>query len=170
MQKRIILLRHAKSSWKNASLADHDRPLNRHGSKAASDMGKRLAGLGARPSLLLTSPAKRARETTQLIARELNYPLECIQSETELYLAPPAVILQVIARQDTGFSDVMLCGHNPGIMELSNQLGDSNIDNLPTCSVVGIKLEINEWVEILAADGKTVFFDYPKNQTHTQSG
>ena len=93
MQKRITLLRHAKSNWKNASLADHDRPLNRRGSKAAPDMGKRLAGLGARPSLLLTSPAKRARETAQLIARELNYPLECIQSETELYLAPPAAIL-----------------------------------------------------------------------------
>lgn len=170
MPKRIALLRHAKSSWENTSLADHDRPLNRRGSKAARDMGKRLAGLGFWPSLLLTSPAKRARETAQLISRELNYPLECIQSETELYLATPAAILQVIAKQNTNFSDVMLCGHNPGIMELANQLGESNIENLPTCGVVGIELEINEWVEIVAADGKTVFFDYPKNQPHTQSG
>ena len=164
MQKRITLLRHAKSSWKDASLADRDRPLNRRGNKSAPDMGKRLAELGVRPSLLLTSPAKRARETARLIARELNYPLEFIQSESELYLATPETILQVVARQDNGFNDVMLFGHNPGITELANRLGDRNIDNVPTCGMVGIELDVREWTEIVAADGKTVFFDYPKNR------
>ncbi len=164
MQKRITLLRHAKSSWKDASVPDRDRPLNRRGSKSAPDMGKRLADLGVRPSLLLTSPAKRTRETARLIARELNYPLEFIQSESELYLATPETILQVVARQDNGFNDVMLCGHNPGITELANQLGDRNIDNVPTCGVVGIELDVQEWAEIVAADGKTVFFDYPKSR------
>jgi phosphohistidine phosphatase len=164
MQKRITLLRHAKSSWKDASLADRDRPLNRRGNKTAPDMGKRLAELGVRPSLLLTSPAKRARETARLIARELNYPLEFIQSESELYLATPETILQVVARQDNGFNDVMLFGHNPGITELANRLGDRNIDNVPTCGMVGIELDVKEWTEIVAADGKTVFFDYPKNR------
>jgi len=164
MQKRITLLRHAKSSWKDASLADRDRPLNRRGNKSAPDMGKRLAELGVRPSLLLTSPAKRARETARLIARELNYPLEFIQSESELYLATPETILQVVARQDNGFNDVMLFGHNPGITELANRLGDRNIDNVPTCGMVGIELDVKEWTEIVAADGKTVFFDYPKNR------
>ena len=164
MQKRITLLRHAKSSWKDASLADRDRPLNQRGNKSAPDMGKRLAELGVRPSLLLTSPAKRARETARLIARELNYPLEFIQSESELYLATPETILQVVARQDNGFNDVMLFGHNPGITELANRLGDRNIDNVPTCGMVGIELDVKEWTEIVAADGKTVFFDYPKNR------
>ncbi len=164
MQKRITLLRHAKSSWKDASLADRDRPLNRRGNKSAPDMGKRLAELGVRPSLLLTSPAQRARETARLIARELNYPLEFIQSESELYLATPETILQVVARQDNGFNDVMLFGHNPGITELANRLGDRNIDNVPTCGMVGIELDVKEWTEIVAADGKTVFFDYPKNR------
>ncbi len=164
MQKRITLLRHAKSSWKDASVPDRDRPLNRRGSKSAPNMGKRLADLGVRPSLLLTSPAKRARETARLIARELNYPLEFIQSESELYLATPETILQVVARQDDGFNDVMLFGHNPGITELANQLGDRNIDNVPTCGVVGIELDVQEWAEIVAADGKTVFFDYPKSR------
>ena len=164
MQKRITLLRHAKSSWKDASVADRDRPLNRRGNKSAPDMGKRLAELGVRPSLLLTSPAKRARETARLIARELNYPLEFIQSESELYLATPETMLQVVARQDNGFNDVMLFGHNPGITELANRLGDRNIDNVPTCGMVGIELDVKEWTEIVAADGKTVFFDYPKNR------
>ena len=164
MQKRITLLRHAKSSWNDASLADRDRPLNRRGNKSAPEMGKRLAKLGVRPSLLLTSPAKRARETARLIARELNYPLEFIQSESELYLATPETILQVVARQDNGFNDVMLFGHNPGITELANRLGDRNIDNVPTCGMVGIELDVKEWTGIVAADGKTVFFDYPKNR------
>ena len=164
MQKRITLLRHAKSSWKDASLADRDRPLNRRGNKTAPDMGKRLAELGVRPSLLLTSPAKRARETARLIARELNYPLEFIQSESDLYLATPETILQIVARQDNGFNDVMLFGHNPGITELANRLGDRNIDNVPTCGMVGIELDVKEWTEIVAADGKTVFFHYPKNR------
>jgi phosphohistidine phosphatase len=164
MQKRITLLRHAKSSWKDASVADRDRPLTRRGNKSAPDMGKRLADLGVRPSLLLTSPAKRARETARLIARELNYPLEFIQSESELYLAMPETILQVVARQDSGFNDVMLCGHNPGITDLANQLGDRNIDNVPTCGIVGIELDVKEWTEIVTADGRTVFFDYPKSR------
>ncbi len=164
MQKRITLLRHAKSSWKDASVADRDRPLNRRGSKSAPNMGKRLANRGVRPSLLLTSPAKRARETARLIARELNYPLEFIQSESELYLATPETILQVVARQDDGFNDVMVFGHNPGITELANRLGDRDIDNVPTCGVVGIELDVQEWAEIVAADGKTVFFDYPKSR------
>ena len=164
MRKRVTLLRHAKSSWKDASLPDRDRPLNQRGNKAAPDMGKRMAGFGVRPSLLLTSPAKRARDTARLIARELNYPLEFIQSEAELYLATPQTILEVIARQDSGFNEIMLCGHNPGITELANQLGDRTIDNVVTCGVVGIEMDINDWAEIVAADGKTVFFDFPKNR------
>ena len=64
-------------------------------------------------------------------------------------------MLQVVARQDNGFNDVVLFGHNPGITELANRLGDRNIDNVPTCGMVGIELDVTEWTGIVAAVGRT---------------
>ncbi|MDH3511983.1 MAG: histidine phosphatase family protein [Gammaproteobacteria bacterium] len=71
MKKRLTLLRHAKSSWNNPSLDDRDRPLNKRGERDAPMMGQRLLKKSTRPSLILTSPAKRARQTARLIAREI---------------------------------------------------------------------------------------------------
>ena len=89
MPKRLTLVRHAKSSWDDASAADHDRTLNGRGERDAPMMGQRLLERGARPSLILTSTAKRARKTARLIAKQLGYPIEFIQGESELYLASP---------------------------------------------------------------------------------
>ena len=85
--KRLTLLRHAKSSWKDPLLDDFDRPLNQRGERDAPVMGRRLQARGARPSMILTSPAKRALRTARLIAQAINYPAEFLQREAELYLA-----------------------------------------------------------------------------------
>lgn len=74
--KRLTLVRHAKSSWKDPSLDDFDRPLNQRGERDAPVMGRRLKARGARPSLILTSPAKRAKRTARLIAEAIGYPVE----------------------------------------------------------------------------------------------
>jgi len=160
--KRITLLRHAKSSWQDPSLADRDRPLNKRGRRDAPDMGQRLKALGARPSLILTSPANRAKKTARSVARELGYPLEFIQKEDDLYLASPETLIGVVARQENGFNDIILVAHNPGITDLANRLGDMRIQNVPSCGVVAIDIDITEWTELAAYRGTTVFFDYPK--------
>ncbi len=160
--KRLTLLRHAKSSWGQSDIADHDRPLNRRGERDAPLMGRRLIARGARPSLIMTSPATRARQTARLLAREIGYPIEFIQTETSLYLADPQTILEVIAGQDDTFGDIVVCAHNPGITDLANHLSGQRIENMPTCAMVTIEAETDAWQEIGGAPRTFIDFDYPK--------
>ncbi len=159
--KRITLLRHAKALPPAGEVADRDRPLNDRGRQDAPRMGRRLVAAGIRPSLIVTSPATRALQTARLVAREIGYPLEFLQREPDLYLASPQEMLQVIARQDNSFSDILLCGHNPGITELANQLTGAAIDNVPTCGMVVIEAEITSWSR-LGAGARLSLFDSPK--------
>jgi phosphohistidine phosphatase len=166
MKKKLALIRHAKSSWKDDSVTDHDRPLNKRGKHDAPMMGRRLLAREARPSLILTSPAKRARQTARLIATSLEYPREFIQSEKELYLASPELILAVVAAQDDGFNDIFLVGHNPGITELASRLAGLQIDNVPTCGIVALEAEIESWSQLQSAHCHCSYFDYPRKEDH----
>jgi phosphohistidine phosphatase len=162
--KRLTLFRHAKSSWDDASLADHDRPLAPRGRKDAPRMGTRLRARKSRPSLILTSTAKRARQTAKLVAKAIGYPREFLQTDPELYLADTEAILRVVAAQDDGFADLMLIGHNPGFTDLANLLVSAlELDNLPTAGVVAIDLPVDRWAEISPGRGELAYYDFPKN-------
>ncbi len=162
-KRQLTLLRHAKSSWDDAGVKDRDRPLNERGERDAPRMGRRLRARGARPTLILTSPAVRARRTAQIIAREIGYPQEFLQREEDLYLASPDEIIAVIARQDSSFRDLIVCGHNPGLTELANRLTGAGIDNVPTTGVVVIGLNLKSWADLDGAQGELLFFDYPRS-------
>ena len=161
-KRQLTLLRHAKSSWDDAGVKDRDRPLNERGERDAPRMGRRLRARGARPTLILTSPAVRARRTAQIIAREIGYPQEFLQREADLYLASPDEIIAVIARQDSSFRDLIVCGHNPGLTELANRLTGAGIDNVPTTGVVVIGLDLKSWAELDGAEGELLLFDHPR--------
>ena len=167
MERRITLIRHAKSSWKNPELEDVDRPLNKRGERDAPIMGERLVAWGARPSLIMTSPALRARMTARIIAEQINYPREFLQREVELYLADPETILRVIAAQDDGFKDIVVIGHNPGLTQLANLLTGAGIDNIPTCGVVAIEVKIPSWEDLDGQRGELLLFDSPKKLTQS---
>jgi phosphohistidine phosphatase len=159
--KRITLLRHAKAESGEATTPDRERQLNERGRHDVPVMGKALRRLGVRPSLVLTSPAKRALETALLICRELDYPREFLQREHDLYLATAGEIIKVIARQDNSFNDILVCGHNPGLTDLANHLAGSGIDNVPTCGLVIIEAPIRDWQDL--EHGRLIAFDTPKN-------
>ncbi|HEY5565812.1 MAG TPA: histidine phosphatase family protein [Gammaproteobacteria bacterium] len=162
--KRLTLFRHAKSSWRDPDLADHERPLSGRGEKDAPRMAERLRVRRARPSLIVTSTAKRALETAHIVARSLGYPREFLHVEPALYLADPATILQVIAAQDEGFSDLLLVAHNPGLTDLVNELvPDMRLNNLPTAGVVAMESTAERWADIGARNTTLIFYDYPKN-------
>jgi phosphohistidine phosphatase len=161
-KRQLTLLRHAKSSWDDAGLKDRDRPLNERGEHDAPLMGRRLRARGARPTLILTSPAVRARRTAQIIAREIGYPQEFLQREEDLYLATPEDIIAVIARQDSSYRDLIVCGHNPGLTELANRLTGAGIDNVPTTGVVVIGLQLKSWADLDGAEGELLLFDFPR--------
>ena len=160
--KTLTLLRHAKSSWENASLPDRERPLNRRGQRDAPVMAERINEAGIRPSLILSSPAVRAWTTAKAIAHELGYPQEFLQQEDRLYHASVGGIFKVIAEQNTGFNNLMIVGHNPGLTDFANYLLPDLTDNIPTCGVVSFEIDRNDWHLDGDAKTKLMIFDYPK--------
>ena len=161
--KTLTLVRHAKSSWKDTSLADRDRPLNKRGKRDAPEMGRRIVAAGIRPSLIVSSPAVRAWTTAKVIANAIGYPREFLQRDNTLYLASVNGILDVIASQDVGFNNLMLVGHNPGFTDFANYLVPGLTNNLPTSGVVSVELDTDEWALYDRPDTQLLPYDFPKN-------
>lgn len=160
--KTLTLLRHAKSSWNSPSLADSERPLNDRGERDAPEMARRIHAAGIRPSLILSSPAVRAWTTARVVARELRYPLEFLQREQDLYLASRDRILDIVSRQDEGFNNLMVVGHNPGLTDLVNYLVPGLTGNLPTCGLVSVNVNCENWELRNDCARELVLYDYPK--------
>ena len=160
--KVLILVRHAKSSWDDPDLADIDRPLNKRGKKDAPEMGQRLLRQGIMPDLMISSPAKRARSTAKKIAKQLGFPKEKIQLAGDIYEAGPENLLRLIRNIQENPGILMLFGHNPGITEFANDLTGIDIHNIPTCGIVSIEFDVDDWQQVESKKGKLVSFDYPK--------
>jgi phosphohistidine phosphatase len=160
--KRLYLIRHAKSSWKDPDLADFERPLNRRGKKDAPFMGKRLKKYGVKPDLIISSPAKRALKSATIIANEIDFPTKKIITDMTVYQADVPNLLDLIQNIDDSNSQVMLIGHNPDLTSLANYLSNYAISNIPTCGIFCIDFEISSWKNVAAGKGIFKFFDYPK--------
>jgi phosphohistidine phosphatase len=160
--KKLYLVRHAKSSWRNPELRDYDRPLNKRGLRDAPFMGKLIREKGIKPELLITSPARRALITAEYFADELDYKKENIITDDNLYEAGVRDIMKVITELDNNIDNVMLFGHNPGLTEFSNYISDKEIDNIPTSAVVSLILKVEQWSQINGSTCKLEFFEYPK--------
>ena len=161
--KEFIIVRHAKSSWKDFGLDDRERPLNKRGERDAPEIGARLARRKDRPDLIVSSPAARALETARIIAKMLGYPRKEIAVEERLYGAGIDELLDVIRNADESAATLMLFGHNPGLTELANHLGPREISNLPTCGVLHLRFEVDIWAAVGYARGDEVLFDFPKS-------
>lgn len=160
--KILTLLRHAKSSWGDDDLEDHERPLNRRGERDAPEMARRISEAGIRPSLILCSPAVRTWTTAKIVAKEISYPIEFLQREAELYLAGLNTLLDVMGEQDEGFNSIMVVGHNPGLTEFTNYLCPGLTGNLPTCGVISVSVDNADWNLRGDLDVTLDFHDYPK--------
>lgn len=160
-QKTLTLLRHAKSSWKDQKLADFDRPLSSRGLRDAPEMGRRLQAAGVRPSLIVSSPARRAWNTAQEVARVIAYPPEFLQRDSDLYLASAGTLTEVIQRQDAGFNHLLICAHNPGLTDLVAMLAPGLTDNLVTAGFVTVGAEARDWQEFFTAELSLVAYNHP---------
>ena len=163
MKRTLFLVRHAKSSWDDAALSDKERPLADRGKRDAPMMGKRLAKRQVKPDLILSSPARRALSTAEIIAKELNYRAESIVVDDRLYATDPETLLAVIGGLNDKLKCVMLFGHNPEISELAHRLS-TDITLLPTCSVAQFTFESKSWATIGAVKPAKVVLDYPKKE------
>lgn len=165
--KTLTLVRHAKSSWKDTTLADHDRPLNKRGERDAPFMARRIDAAGIRPSLITSSTAVRAWTTAKIIARHLRYPQEFLQREKDLYLASLDGLLDVVAAQDNAFNSLMLVGHNPGLTDFADFLSPGLTVNLPTAGVVAVTIDRDDWSLYERPATELVTYDYPKKHPRT---
>jgi phosphohistidine phosphatase len=165
--KRLIVVRHAKSSWDEPSMKDIDRPLNDRGIKDAPKMAKRLKENEVYPDIVLTSTAQRALSTCEEFCKILNFPAEKIQKEKKLYHASEEGIFEIL-KSVPDLKDneevVMIFGHNPGLTEFVNTLLNEDIENIPTCGIVSSELNISKWQEIKPGSGDLEYFDFPKRK------
>jgi phosphohistidine phosphatase len=167
--RRLLLMRHAKSSWDQPGLADVDRPLAPRGRKAAQAMGRRMRKDRLQPDLVLCSPATRVRETWDLLQEELGEDLPC-RTLRSLYPGAPSRVLAALSRTGDDVSSLLLIGHNPGLTSLALRLvrtGEAKPRRLmeekfPTAALAVIAFEAAHWSEI-DAGGRLLDFIRPKD-------
>jgi len=163
---QLLLLRHAKSSWDDAKLADRDRPLNKRGRRAAATMRRAIVDLGLAPDLVLVSPARRTLETLAALEPwDDGTPL--VEQTEGLYLATVPQLLAILREVSETVRSLMLIGHNPGMHELAMLLaGSSATERLtkgfPTAALAEFSVGV-QWRQLDAGSGRLVRFLAPRD-------
>lgn len=161
--KSLLLIRHAKSDWADASLKDFDRPLNDRGKRDAPVMAHRLLDKKVKIDAFISSPAKRAKKTAELFASQYKQDKKDILLFDQLYLADTEAFFDVISQTDDDYSTIAVFSHNEGITNFANQLSDVRVDDMPTCSIFAVKMELKKWKDFREVEKEFWFFDYPKS-------
>jgi phosphohistidine phosphatase len=144
--KTLLLMRHAKSSWKEKGIEDHERGLNKRGLKDAPIMGHLLVEKELVPQRILCSSALRGRKTAELVAEASQYVGE-ITYLNSFYLAEPAAYLEGLIGLNDNLERVMIIGHNPGLEGLL-QIFSHQVESLPTAAIAHIVLPVKDWADI----------------------
>lgn len=174
--KKLHLIRHAKSSWNNESLADIDRPLNQRGLRSCAVMAEQIAKAGCSFEHIFCSPATRAQSTIENITQHLSNismtdgcdsPLErqyqfAWQTDLELYTFVMRDLLRWCQQLDDSLLEVVIVGHNAAITDFINAVGNQSLDNLPTCGYAQIALSIDKWQDLSPNTGDTISLLTPK--------
>jgi len=144
--KSLLILRHAKSSWKHPELTDHDRPLNKRGKRDAPRMGEILRSEHLIPEAIISSTAARAHVTAEAVAKASGYKGK-IALNRSLYAAGPEAYLKVLHELSDHYKRVLVVGHNPGLEELLEMFTDET-QLMPTCTLAHVKFSIDSWTEL----------------------
>ena len=163
--KTILLLRHAKSDWDNPALADFERPLAKRGLKDAPRMGAVLSDFELVPDRILASPARRAKETAELVAEACSYNKE-IEWHEAFYGGNAEDLIAALQRLPTSVEQVLLVGHNPTMEETISTLisGDERepIIAMPTAALACLQIDIRDWAELEPGEGILQWFLIPR--------
>jgi phosphohistidine phosphatase len=161
--KKVYIIRHAKSSWKDETLDDFERTLNKRGKSNAVMMGSLLKEKNIMPDIILSSPAKRAKITAEIIAKKVDY-LKDIVFDDGVYESTQSKLHKILTKVDDKNGILFLVGHNPSLNMLVEGYVELN-ENIPTCGVVEIEFECDKWADIDAKNAKLISFDYPKKHS-----
>lgn len=161
--KTLFLIRHAKSSWDDATLKDFDRPLNKRGHQNATEMANRLKKDEITFDKILSSPAIRAKTTAIYFAEILEIPAIKVEFIASIYESYEDNIIQLVCNTSNSINSLAIFGHNPTFTMLANIFSETPIMNVPTCGIVAIQFNTEDWRNFFEASRKMLFFDYPKN-------
>ncbi len=160
-RKRLALLRHAKSSWDDSSLADQDRPLSPRGRRAAKRLGRYLRHEGFAPDLVLCSPAARTRQTLDRL--ELDDGVDVLVEE-KLYGASADELLHCVQAIPDRVSTALVIGHNPGIEDLAICLSGqpARLEPFPTGAFAELHVAAGAWSRLSAGGAVLHSFVTPR--------
>jgi len=161
--RRLTLIRHANAEWKDASIADFDRPLNKRGLGEAQTIGKLLLDNELVPELLITSAARRTLQTAEILARMLSLPARCVKSAEQLYLARAEIIVALAQSTGPKVQHLAIVGHNPGISELARLLAPygAMTSELSTASACTLTFAPQSWADIAPPATRCVQYEPP---------
>jgi phosphohistidine phosphatase len=142
--KTLLLMRHAKSNWKESNIPDHDRPLNRRGKHDAPLMGKLLRHQKMNLDLIISSTALRAETTANLIAKAVRYKGKIILDKS-IYNAEPMDLLTLLSKSSDEYNSILLVGHNPTVEETVQMITNSPEITMATCAIAHLTLSIDTW-------------------------
>lgn len=159
---RLILIRHAKSSWSEPRSTDKLRPLKKRGIKDAPRMGRYIRESGLNWDVLYCSPALRAKSTADLLGKELSKKQAGYTIKPELYAFDHHEVLAFLKTRSTKHQTIALVGHNPAFTDLTNLLTGAGLKNIPTCGVVEMQLDVKKWSNLKRDCGQLILFQAPK--------
>lgn len=158
--KTLYITRHAKSSWKE-NVEDHQRPLNKRGKLDIVLVSNYVAANFKTPQLIKTSDANRALTTAKQFKNAFQIPDEHFIIEKNMYDFSGERVMNAIEETPNNIHILMVFGHNYGLTQLVNKLGNEFVDNLPTCGFVQIDFDTDNWNNL--AKGKTKAMIFPKH-------
>lgn len=167
--KKLVIIRHAKSSWE-APLNDKDRPLSQRGIRDAHLVSIKIMDYLPDTYIVWTSTAKRALVTATIFSHHLHIPLETLILKDELYTFDEKTLEKVIKSCPNDYENLILFGHNAAITNFVNKFGDQFIENVPTSGVVCLEFDSDDWSNLQKGRTiKTVFPSHIKHEQHASS-
>ena len=158
--KRLILIRHSKSSWKDVSLTDFNRPLNGRGKSDGPLMADYLKSKINKIDYLHSSSSVRTFETSKYFIEQIQFGE--IQYDDSLYHCSSSSILEMIKNYSDDYQSAVIIAHNPGLTNLINNITTISLDNLPTTGIAEIEFNINGWSDISYENSNLVDLKFPK--------
>ncbi|WP_100611668.1 SixA phosphatase family protein [Confluentibacter lentus] len=158
--KKLLIIRHAKSSWEH-DVIDHERPLEPRGFTDAKLVSNTLKNSRLSVDYVISSDANRAKTTAELFISNLNIDTNLLKFNYDLYDFSGEKLLSTIKSTNNDINHLMVFGHNHAITFFVNKYGDRYIDNVPTCGVVIIEFDIQDWNDL--KKGKTIKTIFPRD-------
>jgi len=166
MQRKLILMRHAKTKEAEPGQTDYERMLTIRGLRNTTEMAEKLQGEKLIPDLIIASPARRTRQTAEGIAEVLGYDKDKIKWAKKLYNGTPTELEEVIYESDDAAYTIMIIAHNPGITDLLNGLSPAfEIDNMQTGAIAAANVDADKWSAFATANKQVFLYAYPNKES-----